>query len=187
MCGKYFPQFCCLPLVRLGVACQWLTFLFEVMSWDLFLPGFSPWGLSLVFHALPRSWTSGVSFRLPSTVTPMACCQQHHFPDPGSHWPPDCSCCIFSCGSPTPRMSTGYKTSWAKCILEIWFSIQRVGKSVIKGTCINTKAFYFLSQSLSLSRFLNLLFIITLSEEKLGFFIIIMNFAIHLYIVQSLF
>ena len=55
MCGKCFLQFCCLPLFWLGVACQWLTLLFEVMSWDLSRPGFSPWGLSLAFHALPRS------------------------------------------------------------------------------------------------------------------------------------
>lgn len=80
------------------------------------------------------------------------------FPRPWLSLTTNCSCYTFSCGSPTPRMSTGYKTSWAKCILKIWFFIQRVEKGVIKGTYINTKAFFFLSQSLSLSRFLNFVY-----------------------------
>ena len=43
------------------------------------------------------------------------------FPRPWLSLTTNCSCYTFSCGSPTPRMSTGYKTSWAKCILKIWF------------------------------------------------------------------
>lgn len=71
--------------------------------------------------------------------------------------------------APHPECLLGTKLLGPSAYWKYGSFIQRVEKGVIKGTYINSKAFSFLSQFLGLLRFLNFLFIVTLSEKKKGF------------------
>lgn len=141
-----------------------------------------PWGPSLAFRALSGSSSSGVLLGSPPAVTPTARSAAWF---PSSHPPPDHSRCTFSGSSPTPTMSPGNKTPGAPCKLKMWFSCS---KSRIKCHKRYLHQSLFLSSTVSQPvKILNFLFIVTHSEEKLSFFIIIMNFPIHLHISQSRF